>query len=164
MRSEHTDMPLGSERSSGSRVRLPVRTTRLMFVAATEWLLSQTSLDSRTPSLDRGSDPLATVPQVAAKSSRSRDEVWLGLFRLAHGGGRCGRGAHLGRRGRAGAELDDPEAQDAVRDLQRVVELLEQVVATVELEQVVVRVGHHDWGVRPTTSPDFSIADWTLSR
>ena len=28
-------MPLGSERSSGSRVRLPVRTTRLMLVAAT---------------------------------------------------------------------------------------------------------------------------------
>ena len=51
----------------------------------------------------------------------------------------CG-GAHLGRRGRAGAELDDPEAQDAVRDLQRVVELLEQVDATVELEEVVVRI------------------------
>src|SRR5215207_9915073 len=40
IRSEHTDMPLAVERSSGSRVRLPVRTTRLMFVAAIEWLLS----------------------------------------------------------------------------------------------------------------------------
>ena len=36
IRSEQTDMPLDVERSSGSRVRLPVRTTRLMFVAATE--------------------------------------------------------------------------------------------------------------------------------
>ena len=35
-----TDMPLGSERSSGSRVRFPVITTRLMFVAATVRLLS----------------------------------------------------------------------------------------------------------------------------
>src|ERR1700689_1298428 len=34
MRRLHTDMPLGSERSSGSAVRLPVSTTRLMFVAA----------------------------------------------------------------------------------------------------------------------------------
>src|SRR3954470_3356062 len=34
-RSEHTEVPLCSERSSGSRVRLPVRTTRLMLVAAT---------------------------------------------------------------------------------------------------------------------------------
>jgi hypothetical protein len=31
----HTDMPLGSERSSGSAVRLPVITTLLMLVAAT---------------------------------------------------------------------------------------------------------------------------------
>src|ERR1700690_1353299 len=35
MRSLHTDVPLGSERSSGSAVRFPVRTTRLMLVAAT---------------------------------------------------------------------------------------------------------------------------------
>src|SRR5215210_4557668 len=103
MRRLHTDIPLGSERSSGSRVRLPVSTTRLMFVAATAWLLSDASLDSRTPSLDRGSDRPATVPQVAAKSSRSRDEVRLGLVRVAHGGGCGGCGAHLGRRGRAGA-------------------------------------------------------------
>jgi hypothetical protein len=30
-----TAVPLGSERSSGSRVKLPVRMTRLMLVAAT---------------------------------------------------------------------------------------------------------------------------------
>jgi hypothetical protein len=35
MRMLHTDMPLGSERSSGSAVRFPVITTLLMFVAAT---------------------------------------------------------------------------------------------------------------------------------
>src|ERR687892_505376 len=34
-RIEHTDVPLPVERSSGSRVRLPVRMTRLMLVAAT---------------------------------------------------------------------------------------------------------------------------------
>src|SRR4051794_1913323 len=34
MRRLHTDMPDGVERSSGSRVRLPVSTTRLMLVAA----------------------------------------------------------------------------------------------------------------------------------
>src|SRR5205823_2952642 len=36
----HTDMPLGSVRSSGSAVRFPVITTLLMFVAATVWFLS----------------------------------------------------------------------------------------------------------------------------
>jgi hypothetical protein len=36
----HTDMPLGSERSSGSAVRLPVITTLLMLVAATALFLS----------------------------------------------------------------------------------------------------------------------------
>src|SRR4051794_27987928 len=40
IRSEQTDIPLAVERSSGSLVRLPVRTTRLMFVAAIGWLLS----------------------------------------------------------------------------------------------------------------------------
>jgi hypothetical protein len=35
MRRLHTDMPLGSDRSSGSAVRFPVITTLLMFVAAT---------------------------------------------------------------------------------------------------------------------------------
>src|SRR5437763_11994655 len=35
MRRLQTDMPLGSERSSGSAVRFPVITTLLMFVAAT---------------------------------------------------------------------------------------------------------------------------------
>ena len=35
IRSEQTECRCGSERSSGSRVRLPVRTTRLMLVAAT---------------------------------------------------------------------------------------------------------------------------------
>jgi hypothetical protein len=34
-RIEHTEVPLDVERSSGSRVRLPVMMTRLMFVAAT---------------------------------------------------------------------------------------------------------------------------------
>src|SRR5271154_4922353 len=35
MRSLHTDVPLGSDRSSGSAVRFPVITTLLMLVAAT---------------------------------------------------------------------------------------------------------------------------------
>src|SRR5918999_5935515 len=69
-RSEHTDMPLDVERSSGSRVRLPVMITRLMLVAATEGLLS-TSLTyqkARWPSL--GVLPATTVKraQVATKS------------------------------------------------------------------------------------------------
>src|SRR3954451_18151300 len=41
------------------------------------------------------------------------------------------------RRRRAGLELDRPEAQHAIRDLQRMVELLEQRVLALELEQVV---------------------------
>jgi hypothetical protein len=36
----HTDIPLGSERSSGSAVRFPVITTLLMLVAATAVFLS----------------------------------------------------------------------------------------------------------------------------
>src|SRR5438067_10707578 len=40
MRRLHTDIPLGSERSSGSAVRFPVMTTLLMFVAATARLPS----------------------------------------------------------------------------------------------------------------------------
>src|SRR6266480_2576745 len=40
MRRLHTDIPLGSERSSGSVVRFPVMTTLLMFVAATARLPS----------------------------------------------------------------------------------------------------------------------------
>src|SRR5215207_5785757 len=80
-------------------------------------------------------------PLVAAKSLRRRCRGWLGLVGLADGrGGRGGGGPEVRRRGRARAELDDPEAQDAVRDLQRVVELLEQRVVPVELEQVVVGV------------------------
>src|SRR5437763_4745241 len=40
MRMLQTDIPLGSERSSGSAVRFPVMTTLLMFVAATARLPS----------------------------------------------------------------------------------------------------------------------------
>jgi hypothetical protein len=43
MRRLQTDMPLGSERSSGSAVRFPVITTLLMFVAATALFLSARS-------------------------------------------------------------------------------------------------------------------------
>src|SRR5918999_482203 len=69
-RKEHTEVPLDVERSSGSRVRLPVMMTRLMLVAATEGLLS-TSLTyqkARWPSL--GVLPATTVKraQVATKS------------------------------------------------------------------------------------------------
>ena len=61
------------------------------------------------------------------------------------GGARARRGgrrrAQVRRIGRARPELDDPVAQDAVRDLQVVVELLEQLVRTPELDEVVVRFG-----------------------
>src|SRR5436309_14221926 len=44
MRSLHTDVPLGSERSSGSAVRFPVITTLFMLVAATAQFLSACSV------------------------------------------------------------------------------------------------------------------------
>ena len=50
-------------------------------------------------------------------------------------------GRRSGGARRARAELDDPEAQDAVRDLQVVVQLLEQRGRAAELEQVVVGLG-----------------------
>src|SRR5829696_2228848 len=55
-------------------------------------------------------------------------------------GGRGGRSGEVRRAGRALAQLDDAEAVDAVRDLQRVVELVEQVRRALELDQVVVGV------------------------
>jgi hypothetical protein len=69
-RSEHTDMPLGSERSSGSRVRFPVRTTRLMFVAATKGLLSTAKAGEARcrPSLGVGAAVIAAAPQIAGDS------------------------------------------------------------------------------------------------
>jgi hypothetical protein len=42
-----TDVPFGNERSSGSLVRFPVITTRLMLVAATVLFLSACSPRSR---------------------------------------------------------------------------------------------------------------------
>src|SRR5215211_9417167 len=63
----------------------------------------------------------------------------LDLDRLLRG--RRGGGHAEVRRGwRALAQLDDPEAVHAVRDLERVVELPEQLGRAVELEQVVVGV------------------------
>src|SRR4051794_29915484 len=54
-RSEQTDMPLAVERSSGSRVRFPVRTTRLMFVAATVGsFLGEGVLEARRLAESRG--------------------------------------------------------------------------------------------------------------
>ena len=48
------------------------------------------------------------------------------------------RWTEVRRRGGARAKLDDPEAQDAVRDLQVVVQLLQQRGRPAELDQVVV--------------------------
>src|SRR3954451_20220153 len=84
----------------------------------------------------------------AAWSAALRGEAWLGLLwnRLDGVLGR-GRRFRRGRNGRrtqvrrlrcAGAQLDDPVAQDAVRDLEVVVELLEELVLTPELDEVVV--------------------------
>src|SRR6185503_20827300 len=47
MRSPQTEVPLGVVRSSGSRVRFPVRTTRLMFVAAIGGSFASTRVKSR---------------------------------------------------------------------------------------------------------------------
>src|SRR5215218_4974764 len=104
-------MPLGSERSSGSRVRFPVMTARLDAAAR------------------------------ACSSAAGMRSSALDLDRLLRGGGGRGGGHAEVRRGRrALAQLDDPEAVDAVRDLERVVELAEQLRRTVELQQVVVGV------------------------
>ena len=75
---------------------------------------------------------------------RERRAVAASAPRQRGSGGR-GRAAADGRRsggsGVPGPELDDPVAQDAVRDLQVVVELLEQLVLAPELDEVVVRLG-----------------------
>src|SRR5215213_3883143 len=158
-RSEHTARPLPVERSSGSRVRLPVRTTLLMLVAAMEAPFdssdcskSSVEAESRGGSgcHDRGvaccGDLLAVILRPAAKAlqmDRPRRPRSGGLFcELGRrtGGGHRGR-AQIRRRRRAGPELDDPEAQDAVRDLEVVVQLLEQRGGAAELEQVVVGLG-----------------------
>jgi hypothetical protein len=72
MRSEQTDMPLGSDRSSGSRVRFPVRTTRLMLVAATMGLLSFCLTKFGWPSLGADPERFATASQVGRISWQSR--------------------------------------------------------------------------------------------
>src|SRR5215218_6927143 len=73
MRSEHTDMPLARERSSGSRVRFPVRTTLLMLVAATVWLLSMllSTLGAESRSgIGAIGDGAATCGEIVAKALR----------------------------------------------------------------------------------------------
>src|SRR6185503_16833991 len=75
-----------------------------------------------------------------AKASVCRAELALDGERLALGGRGRG-GAQVRRSGGARAQLDDPEAQDAVRDLQVVLELLEERARPADLQQVVVRVG-----------------------
>src|SRR6185436_10289834 len=55
----------------------------------------------------------------------------LDLDRLLRGRG-CGGHAEVRRVGRALAQLDDPEAVDAIRDLQRVGELVEQLGGALE--------------------------------
>src|SRR3954451_17172747 len=70
-RSEHTGVPLPVERSSGSRVRLPVRTTRLMLVAATEGsfrLLRLLEIFCWRPSLGVGPAVTAEESHVATNS------------------------------------------------------------------------------------------------
>src|SRR5215210_8081924 len=123
IRSEHTDMPLAVERSSGSRVRLPVRTTRLMFVAAiavaplgTEALWSA---ESRAGLGGQGPFPrrLGCFVAIAAQSRRA----------AARSGAAC-RSARLERqpRHRRAAELGDRELarhQRQVAELREVVDV-----------------------------------------
>src|ERR1700730_12802274 len=106
MRKLHTDMPLGSERNSGSAVRFPVITTLLMLVAATApvpfglmlWSALGTLsvfVEFRVSSLERpsgtifvrpGHDPASCAlwKHRAVRSSREANH-------------RCGRGARKGR-------------------------------------------------------------------
>src|SRR4051794_32166692 len=72
-----------------------------------------------------------------------------GPARRRRAGGPSGRGLGLGRRSlgprfgwsrRARRELDDAKARHAVGDAQRVLEALQQISRTVELQQVVVRL------------------------
>src|SRR3954451_14917179 len=78
-----TDIPDGVDRSSGSRVRFPVRTTRLMFVAA----ISAGSFRLRTDSLtcERVYGRVRLEPGGNAGSSaetlRCRHRAWLFLHR-----------------------------------------------------------------------------------
>src|SRR3954452_18984315 len=68
MRSEQTDVPLAVERSSGSRVRFPVSTTRLMLVAATRGSF-QTDFKLGA-SLGSGATETGGPPHFGALSSR----------------------------------------------------------------------------------------------
>ena len=100
-----------------------------------------------------------------------------GLFGVGRGAGAAARhrgGPQVRRRRGAGAQLDDPEAEDAVRDLEVVVQLLEQRGRPAELDQVVVGLARAcaprrpSWRLpqswRPTISPARSIASSTLAR
>src|SRR5450755_1351573 len=62
IRSLQTDMPPLVERSSGSRVRFPVITTRLMLVAAMLGAPFQESLSSSCPSLGPARSATAALP------------------------------------------------------------------------------------------------------
>src|SRR5207248_2370828 len=75
-RSSQTGVPLGRLRSSGSRVRLPVRTTTLMLVAAT--CSAPLSTRFQFPSLRTASE--RSLPPVGMKAQRAA--FWRALAPL----------------------------------------------------------------------------------
>src|SRR4051812_40169679 len=122
-----------------------IRGTPLLLLASGWWLISLrgegTVRDG--PLARRGTAflPLRAVLLlgVGVGVRRRAGGDTLGATRLTVAA-RSGVGARLRRRRRAGLHADDPVAKDAVGDLQRVVQPLEQLVLALELEERVVRL------------------------
>src|ERR1017187_6421545 len=95
----HTDVPLGSERSSGSRVRFPVRTTTLRLDAAMKEAPS-IALSGCVPTLDGRSEIARGVGAVCRNSGADEFRIALGGsdLRLGALGGSGGSGGGSGRR------------------------------------------------------------------
>ena len=132
-------MPLGVCRSSGSRVRLPTRTTRLMLAM----LYSSSSSSERVFVAAYSGSRDGRVGFAARRRLAARLGSTAGSARrhgsLAAAGGRLGAGAAgaVARRDPARRQV----AHDAVGDLEDPRQLVEGLRLGVELEQVVDPVG-----------------------
>ena len=91
------------------------------------------------PSAQRRTTGLAGSKEARTAAQRPLQDSSSGRRRFGRGAQR--RRAQIRRVRRPRAELDDPEAQDAVRDLQIVVKLLKQLVLAPELDEVVIGLG-----------------------
>src|SRR5690606_8181917 len=92
----------------------------------------------------RGGRALALALRLAAGLRAARRTLLVAAAAPTAGalrGGRQREGRRRGDHGGIGLDLVDPEAQDAVGDLEAVVEIVEQVAVLREAEEAVIRLG-----------------------